>query len=225
MNTRPARILAAACLVLTALLSIVSVLTQPEFTADPAARLGDLHAGGTSATVSAVTFALSQLPFLVAVVAMAAIAHARAPRTAWTGGVLGVLGGFGHSVFGGIGLTYVALASDAAHRATLAAVVTRVEDGPAKLFMAMGLLGTVLGLLTLGIALFRSRAVPRWIPIALWVFIVLEFALSNISTWASLASGVIYLAAFAGIAVQLVRDGELMGSPVEPGVPSSAVGA
>lgn len=222
MNTRPARILAATCLVLTALLSIVSVLTQPDFATDPVQRLAHIDAAGTSAAIAALTFTLSQLPFLVAVVAMAALSHARAPRTAWTGGVLGVLGGFGHSVFGGISLAYLALATDQPHRATMGEALTRVEAGPAKLFMAMGLLGTVLGLVVVGVALFRSRAVPRWIPVSLWVFVVLEFALSNLAAWASLASGLVYLAAFAGIAAQLVRDGNAWSSPNEP---SMAVGS
>ena len=224
MNTRPTRILAATCLVLTALLSIVSLLTQPEFTADPAQRLAQIDAAGTSATVSALTFTLSQLPFLIAVVAVAALAHARAPRASWFGGVLGVLGGFGHSVFGGISLTYLALAADATHRETMGHALTRVEAGPAKLFMAMGLLGTVLGLVVLGIALFRSRAVVRWVPVALWLFVVLEFALSNIASWASLLSGLVYLAAFTGIATQVLHEGWAMDS-TEPVVPVPAIEA
>ncbi len=204
--SRPIRILAALSLVLTALLSLVSVLTQPEFVADPAGRLADIDAAGALGVVSAMSFALSQLPFLVGVVAVAALAHARAPRTAWAGGVLAVLGGFGHSVFGGIGLAQIALAGDAAHRAAMAAAVTRYESGPAVAFMAMGLLGTVLGLVVLGIALFRSRAVPRWIPIAMWLFVVSEFALSNLTAWASPAASLIYLSAFVALAAQLLRE-------------------
>ena len=221
MNTRPTRILAAVCLVLTALLSVVSMLWQPEFSADPAARLSAIDAAGSSATVSAVAFVLAQLPFLVAAVAVALLAHPHAPRAAWTGGVLGVVGGFGHSVFGGLALGYLALAADATHRPAMGAAITRAEAGPATLFMAMGLVGTVLGLVVLGIALFRSRAVPRWVPIALWSFVVLEFALSNVAAWASLASGVVYLAAFGGIAAHLLRDRE--GAPIGRGTSASAV--
>ena len=119
--------------------------------------------------------------FLVAVVAIAALSHRGAPRTSWTGGVLGVLGGFGHAVFGGLALSYLALAADAGHRDVLGDVVTRIEAGPAQLFMAMGLVGTVLGLVLLGVALFRSRVVPRWIPVALWAFVVLEFGLGGVA--------------------------------------------
>jgi hypothetical protein len=214
MTSRPLRILAAASLLLTALLSVVSVLLQPDFAADPTHRLADLAAAGSSATVSVVTFALSQLPFMVAVVAMAAMAHARAPRTAWTGGVLGVLGGFAHSVFGGLSLTYLALASDTAHRPAMAAVITRVEAGPAKVFMALGLLGTVLGLLFLGVALFRSRVAPRWVPVAIWVFLVLEFAGTGVAAWVSPAAGLVLFAAFGALALQVVRGAD------EPAIPS-----
>lgn len=207
MNTTPARLFAATCLVSTALLSVVSMLLQPEFAADPADRLAAIDAAGTSGVVSLLAFALTQLPFMIAVVAIALLARTRAPRLAVTGGVLAVVGGFGHAVFGGTGLAYLAMASDVANRAALADVVTSVESGPAVIFMAAGLLGTVIGLVLLGIALFRSRVVSRWIPAALWAFIVTEFALTNISEWATPAAGLLYLAAFAGIAVQLVHGG------------------
>jgi hypothetical protein len=205
MNTTPARLLAATSLVAAALLSAVSVALQPEFAADPAARLAAIAAAGTSATVSLLAFAVSQLPFLVAVVAIARLAHAGAPRLAATGGALATVGGFGHAVFGGIGLSYLAMSVDAGDRAVFADAVTRVESGPALVFMAGGMLGTVLGLVLLGVALFRSRVVPRWIPVALWAFLVTEFALTSLTAWAAPAASVLFVAAFTGIAVRLVR--------------------
>lgn len=205
MNTTSARLLAATSLVAAALLSAVSVALQPEFTADPVGRLAAIADAGTSATVSLLAFSLSQLPFLVAVVAIARLAHAGAPRLAATGGALATVGGFGHAVFGGIGLSYLAMSVDVGDRAALADVVTRVESGPALIFMAGGMLGTVLGLIQLGVALFRSRVVPRWIPVALWAFLVTEFVLSNVTAWASPAAGLLHVAAFTGIAVRLVR--------------------
>jgi hypothetical protein len=206
MITTPARMFAVACLVSTALLSAISVLLQPEFSAEPAERLAAMDAAGTAGVASLLTFVLAQLPFMIAAVAIALLARTRSPRLAVAGGAFAVVGGFGHAVFGGIGMAYLAMSSDAANRAALADVVTRVESGVAVLFMAAGLLGTVIGLVLLGIALFRSRVVPRWIPVALWAFIVTEFVLTNFSEWASPAAGALYVAAFTGIAVQLVRD-------------------
>ena len=205
MTTTPIRLFAATCLVATALLSTISVLLQPEFAADPAERLAAMDASGTPGVVSLLAFALSQLPFLVAVVATAMLARTGSPRLATTGGALAVVGGFGHAVYGGVGLAYLAMSSDDADRAALAEVVTRVESGPAVGFMAAGMLGTVLGLLLLGIALFRSRVVARWVPAALWAFLLVEFVLSNVTEWAAPLAATLYLGAFVGIAATVVR--------------------
>ena len=71
--------------------------------------------------------------------------------------------------------------------------------------MAMGLLGTVLGLILLGRRPVPVPAsVPRWIPVSLWAFVVMEFAGTGFSEWASPAAGLLYLAAFTGIAIELV---------------------
>ena len=205
MSTTPVRRLAAASLVTAALLSLVSVLLQPDFAADPVDRLADIADAGATGTISLMAFALGQLPFMVASVAIAMLAWSAAPRLAWTGGVLAVLGGFGHSVFAGIGLAQLSMSEDATNREAMGEVVTRVEAGPAVLFMAMGLLGTVLGLVLLGIALFRSKAVPPWVPVALWAFLTMEFVVSNFSEWAAPAAGLLYVAAFAGIAVRILQ--------------------
>jgi hypothetical protein len=76
--------------------------------------------------------------------------------------------------------------------------------------MALGLVGSVLGMVFLGVALFRSQLVARWIPVAMWAFVVLEFGLGGVATWAPLASGLVYLVALTGIAVALVRDENLL---------------
>ena len=225
MTTTPARLFAATCLVVTALLSAISVLTQPEFSADPADRLAAMDAAGAAGVVSLLTFVLAQLPFMVAAVAIAVMARGRSPRLAIAGGALAVVGGFGHAVFGGIGLAYLAMSGDSANRAALADVVTRVESGLAVIFMAAGLLGTVIGLVLLGIALFRSRVVPRWIPVALWLFIVTEFVLTNVSEWASPAAGLLYVAAFTGIAVQLVRGADSSRELDDEFAPAASVGS
>ena len=209
LTQRPARIFAAVCLVVTALVSLVSVLLQPEFPSDPADRLEAIAESGTTGTISLLAFALAQLPFMIAAVAIAALA-AGARRTAIIGGVLAVLGGFGHAVFGGIGLAYLEMSGDATNRDAMGAVVESIEAGPAVVFMAMGLIGTVLGIVLLGVALFRSSSVPRWIPVTLWAFVVVEFAGAGFSEWASYLAGLLYLAAFTGIALELVglsRDG------------------
>ena len=129
MTATPARLFAATCLVLTALLSAISVLTQPEFSADPAERLAGIDAAGAAGAVSLLAFVLAQLPFMVAAVAIALMAASRSPRRPSSVGALAVLGGFGHAVFGGIGLAYLAMVDDAANREAIRDVVTRIESG------------------------------------------------------------------------------------------------
>jgi hypothetical protein len=184
MSTTPSygRSVAALGLVLAAVLSVAWTVLEPPFPAGYADRLAAIEDAGTSAVVSALLFTLSQLPMLVAVLAIGRLASAGAPRLAAVGTTLGVLGAFGHAVFGGVSLSMVVMAQDTAHRDVHAAVLQDLEGAPAIIpFMAAGLLGTVLGLLLLGIALWRSRAVERWIPVLLWTFLVVDFVCSNLS--------------------------------------------
>ena len=222
-STRTIRTTSALGLVLAAIMSVAWTVLAPPFPDGYAARLVAIDEGGTSALVSAALFAASQLPMLVAVLAIGRLAASRAPRLARAGVVLAVLGAFGHAVFGGVSLATVVMARDAANRDVHAAVLEAVEGEPAiMLFAAAGLLGTVLGLLVLAIALWRSRAVARWIPALLGVFLVVEFVGSNLSDFAPYASGVCLLVAFGALAVAVQRADE-PGHPVDRAEPSPSV--
>jgi hypothetical protein len=196
----------AVALVAAALLMVVSVVLEPEFPGAFTDRLAAVDEGGTSAAVSAVTFALAQLPFIIGVLAIGHLLRDRAPVLSNVGTSLAVLGGFGHSVFGGISMAMLAMAADAPNRAVHADLLEQIESGPAAVFMAVGLLGTVFGILLLGIGLFRARVVPRWVPILLWAFLVVEFAGSALSEWASSVSAVLYLVALTATAVAVWRS-------------------
>ena len=60
--------------------------------------------------------------------------------------VLTIIGAFGHSVFGGLRLALFGMLDDSA-RAQYTAALDRTYDSPVMLFAAMGLLGTLFGLL------------------------------------------------------------------------------
>ena len=195
------REIAAGSLVATAVLSGSSLLTMPEWPDGFAALLGTIEDHPTTSLVSALTFVLAQLPFFVAVVAIGGLVIPRKPVLGGIGVALAVVGGFGHSVYGGVAVTQLEMAEDTAHHGVHADLLTALESSPLVAFMAMGLLGTVLGLLLLAIGLWSSRAVPAWIPGALGLFLVTEFVGSNFTDWAAYASSVLYLAAFAGLAV------------------------
>lgn len=188
-------------LVGTATLSAVSVVLQPDLSGSSADQLASLDAAGARSTISAVTFVVSQLPFIAAVLAIAHLARPRAPRAADIGATLGVAGAFGHSVFGGISLVYLEMATDPAHRSVYVTLMDRIGSSPVMLFALVGLAGTVLGVLVLGIGLWRSGVVERWIPAAMWAFLVVEFVGTAISPAASYLSATLFVLTLGALAV------------------------
>ncbi|MGA8852397.1 MAG: hypothetical protein WB508_11845 [Aeromicrobium sp.] len=197
------RILVAVCLVATAVLSATWTLLAPEFSSDSEEFLRAVADGGTSARVSVFGFAVSQLPFLIGVAGVAAWLHPASPRLAVAGGALAVLGGFGHAVFSGAAMTQVLMSSDPTGYADLAGSLE--SFGLLVPFMAAGLLGTVLGLILLGVAHFRSAATPRWVGPTLWAFVIVEFAGSGVSEWASYLAALLYLAALSALALGVAQ--------------------
>lgn len=203
-DTPSRRRAARTALVLGPVLAAVSIVLQPDLDGsarDQLTAIGD----STSAVVSAVAFLVSQLPLLVAVLAIGRLLLPRAPRLSAWGTGLGVLGCFGHTVFGGISMVYLMMARDETHRGVYAGLMTRLQDSPVMLFSAVGLLGTVLGLLLLGIGLFRSRTGPVWVGPAIWAFLVVEFVGSAVSGYASYLSVLLLAAAFFALAGVLDR--------------------
>ena len=192
------RLLAArAALVLGPVIAAVSVIFQPDLDGSAADRLDAMT--GPLAAVSAVAFLVSQLPMLVAILAIGRLILPTAPRLSAWGTGLGVVGCFGHTVFGGTSLIYLMMARDG-HRSIQVDLFDRIQSSPVMIFSALGLLGTVLGLLLLGIGAFRSRTGPVWVGPAIWAFLLVEFVGSAVSTYASYLSVLLLGAAFVALA-------------------------
>ncbi len=209
----PLRRLFAACLVVAAVGSVAWVALEPPFPEGYDARLAAIDEAGAGAAVSAFLFTATQLPWLVAVVGVAWLAHRGSSRFASVGGTLAVLGAFGHAVFGGAMIVTVLMARDVADRTVMADLLETIElTGLLVPFMAAGLLGTVLGTLLLGVALWRSRVVPRWVPVVLWGFLAVEFVGSNLSDQATYLSSLCLLLAFGALAHRLWTSGAERGA-------------
>lgn len=185
-------------------LVIVSTATQPELSGSAAQRLQAI-ADAPLAGLSAAAFVVSQVPFLVAVLAIGLLLVPSAPRLSAWGTGFGVLGCVGHFVYGGISLAEVMMAGDEPRRASYVHFLDELESSPVMVFAAVGLLGTVLGILLLSIGLFRSGTGPVWVGPALWAFLVVEFAGTALSSYATYLSALLLLAAF-GALVPLVRE-------------------
>lgn len=196
---------AAIGLVSTAILSTLSTMTAPEFPAGGAERLDAIAANLSSSAVSAAAFTLAQLPFIAAVLGLGHLLRSHAPVLSNVATTLALLGAFGHTVFGGGSLLYVSMAADETQHATYGALIDDFESSPAMTFAAIGLVGTVLGLILLAVGLWRAQVGPRWVPIALGAFILVEFVGASVSDWASQAASVIYLVSFTALAVAVWR--------------------
>ena len=196
---------AAIGLAAFALLAALSVLLQPSFGPDPASRLAAIDASGLRGQVSAVAFLVAQLPAIAGLLGVAHLIRHGAPRLSNAGGTLSVVGAFGHTVFGGMSMVYLAMAGDAGQRATYGALIARLENSPVMIFSVLGLLGLVLGTALLAVGLWRTRVLPRWVPALLGAWIVVEFVGSSISTYAAPLSATLFVIACCTLALHLWR--------------------
>ena len=203
----------------------VWTVLEPAFPTDHVERLAAIDGGGTSAAVSAAFFPLSQVFMLAAVLGIGHLIRQGAPRLSNLGTSVAVIGVLGHCVFAGASLMTVTMAADEANRDIYADLVADFESSPMMAFAAVGLLGTVLGLVLLAVGLWRSHVGQRWVPPVLGLFLVVEFAgsaLSDYSTYASLVCLGLAFGALARTVAQSPRsDWEVATAParvVEPAV-------
>jgi hypothetical protein len=200
------RVTVVASLAACGVLTVVSVLLMPDFSGSEARWLQEIATASTASAVSAMLFVGSQLPFAVGLAGVAHLLRDRTPILAAVGAALAVLGAFGHSAYGGVNLVMLQMAKDPANAAIHADVLRGVGSGPAVPFMAMGLLGTVLGLVLLGVAVWRAGVGPRWLGPVLILFVAVEFAGAGFSVWAGYASAVLFLVGFATLALVVARS-------------------
>jgi hypothetical protein len=183
----------------SAVLLAGSAVTQPQLTGGASGKLAAIASAGGRADLSAVLFAVAQLPFMLGVLGVGALLRPGARRLGGIGTGLAVAGAFGHALFGGVSLTYLVMARESAGQPAYARLVTDIESSPVMLVSVIGLAGTVLGLLLLSIALFRTGVGPRWVGPALWAFLVVEFVGGTLSDYASYLSSVLLVVAFVAL--------------------------
>jgi hypothetical protein len=206
ITARYVRAAAAISLVLNAVLSVVAIALMPAFSASTVTFLKTIDAAGSTATISAAAFVIAQLPFIIAALGLAHLAGIRAPIIAIVGGTIAVIGGFGHAVFGGTQLLQLGMAADTANHGVYAGLIDGDMPLPLTILMMCGTAGTVLGMLLLGVAVLRGKVGPRWVPYAIWVWLLVEFVGSGLTEWATLASGLLYLGTLGTLAVTVWRS-------------------
>ena len=195
------RFVAGAGLALTAPLMAVAMGTDVPFSGNGAEMLAAMADAGGRGWLSALTYLVAQLAMIAGALGLAHLLRTGAPVLSSLGATLAVLGAFGHTVHGGSVLLTLQMAADRDHLTTHSAVFDEFVSSPAGIFSALGLLGTVLGLIVLTVAIWRVGLGPRWVPPALGGFIVLEFAGSGMSPLVGGLAGALYLSAFVALAL------------------------
>ncbi|WP_341358368.1 DUF4386 family protein [Georgenia sp. M64] len=197
----------ALALALAGVTTVVSILLMPDFSGTHADWLAEIAGDPGTAAVSAHLFAFSQLLVAVGVVGVAVQVFPRPPRLAFLAAALVVLQAFGHAAHAGFNAVILAMAAGAGDATTHVELLERTEAGLLP-YMALGLIGTVLGLILLGAALLRAGYGPRWLGVVLIAFVVVEFGLSGLSMWAGYLAGALFLVAFLAMAVLTVRGAD-----------------
>lgn len=205
-TARYRRTAAALGLVLAAVLMAVAMGTNVPFSGEADEVLDTMSAAGGRAWVSAFAYLLAQLALIPGLLGVAHLLRERTPMLSNIGGTLAVLGAFGHTVHGGGVLVIISMAQGSADPTTAATVLQEYVSSPSGLFSATGLVGTVLGLVLLTIGLWRAGVGPRWVPLTLVGFVLVEFVGTAITPLASVFGGALYVVSFAALANTILRS-------------------
>lgn len=169
------------------------------------AALATERGGLVTATALVGTLAV---PFMVVgFVAAAHLLARRARRTGWVAGVLLVIGMWGFLAVQTTELIQLTAVTDGPAGLAAASWLQGMDSVPlmGAVFGIPFMAGCVLGMLTLTIGMLVTGAgVPRWIPAAWLVFILLDFTIRAVGPvdphW-------LYLAGAVGLAHHITRDG------------------
>jgi len=174
--TRAGRLAAAATLLLAASFQLAAFLTEEQHD-ETIDRFRWIAANPDQADLAKL-FDILAMPFLFGVVIVyVLLSRQRSPRLAYAGGILLGCGMVGLSMIQGYEALAFSLVQDG--RFELSALADAFEDAapPTIAMLLFFLPGAFFGLLTLVVALWRSRAVPRAAVLLIPLFIITDFLL------------------------------------------------
>lgn len=121
---------------------------------------------------------------------IASLVHERGGRLATVGAALGIFGAFCAAIINVAALlnVYAATRADASRESMAEFLVASQHDNPTNPLFGLGyFVGLSLGVVLISIALYRSRALPRWVPVCFGVgFLVGSSAPSGLIAAAAL---------------------------------------
>lgn len=161
--------IAGAALALSALLTLVATAIAPANEDDAGAQLLVVGAHRGRWYASDLLVLLSLAALLPGVVGLMGVLRERQTRLGHAGGALALTGIVCVAVVSGFGFVewQMVQGSGGQHLAQMAALLERVESAPAVQPVLLGAGLVTIGLAVLGIALWRARVAPAWVPLLL----------------------------------------------------------
>jgi len=193
------RTLTGLSLIAAPLVFLVFWVALPDLPDDPTAMLAAIAANRERTMVAALLLMLSSVLFLPAFVGLIHLLRDRGVVLGHLGGGLALLGALGHIARATYFLVFVHMATGGADQAQMVALMNRIQGDPALVPIMLTLGGFDIGLLLLGIGLWRARVVPRWAAAG----IVLAIVLVIIGVVIIDGGPIILLVVFAGLAISL----------------------
>jgi hypothetical protein len=195
----------ATSLIIGPLVLAIPIMASDNTDAPATTQLHNYASHSGAALVS--NFFLLPLILLVpAMVYAARLARPGAPKLAFFGGGLAALGWLAGLMSIGAGQIALYQGSKLADEAGAAALIERMNGDPVfGALVGIFVVGHVIGMIVLGVALWRSRAVARWAAGLFIAYPILHFAAHQTSSAVDTVAGVILLVSAAAIAVRIAR--------------------
>lgn len=202
------RTVMSAALVLAPLTGLVAAVAQPALRATRAEEIDAISAHPDRFYVYALAMTVSSYLLVPALFGVLALVRKHAARWAYVAvGItqVGLLIAIGDAA---TELLYWQMGAAGADRTQMVALAERYENSAGtSLIYSLGGLATLVGIALTSVALWRTRVAPRWVAVALMAGTAAQIAgFSGAGQPVLIASYVVLLAAFAHLAVLLVRS-------------------
>jgi hypothetical protein len=212
---RSRRVAVGWCLVVAPMAFTAAELLAPESGSDAASTLAAYAAHRQAGVLAAAVGVVSTMLFLPGFLWLVASIAGHGRRWANLAAAALVYGLVtAHAVLQGVGLAFWAMSDPSLDRGAMAAAVEVLMRTPAVgIPLLLGHQVFSLGVLALGIALWRSRRYPRWTAVAVLLWLVSDVLLGSVpglGEVADVVSGAFGVAGLGGIGRLVVRgDGPL----------------
>ena len=201
------RVVAGVCLVAAPLLFAVADIATPQPSGSAAAQLASFAQHRNQLVVGVLCGLASSMCFVPALSGMMHKIRTRGVVYAHATAALIIYGLMTDAALGGINVMFWVMTKPGMNRPAMVTLLNSLEQHGSAVLAAPLLAGHYLfavGVVLLGVAVWRARLVPRWAGILVALWPVCDVALSSAGDTASLVSGAIGIVGFAALGWRLL---------------------